>query len=283
MLDNEAQPQQLSPVLSQRQWGQQAEENILDRLTKAGLLAPSGKVDQVLETVAQNLVITSDLVVEPEVKVRILLTSPLESFTVGHTIVISRGLIDVLPDEASLAMVIAHELSHIALDHQVIDTRYAFADRLMIPDNELLQAVQVKHTPQEETAADASQVDMLRKSPYKEKLGEAGLFLRAVAAHATKLKSLIAPHLAEEVTSANGSPRLGALMQGAPQLAPGSLNQVAALPLGARLIVDPWSSELELLRNTNVQAVSAREKLPLAIAPLMPYVKYAPSALAEAR
>ena len=281
VLDDEAQPQQLSPVLSQRQWSQQAEENILDRLTKAGLLAPVGKVDKVLETVAQNLVITSNLTIEPEVKVRILLTSPLESFTVGHTIVISRGLIDVLPDEASLAMVIAHELSHIALDHQVIDTRYAFADRLMIPDNELLQAVQVKHTAAEETAADLSQVDMLKKSPYKEKLGEAGLFLRAVAAHTLKLKNLITPHLAEEVASNNGVPRLGALMQGAPDLAPGSLMQVAALPLGARLIVDPWSSELELLRNTNVQAVSAREKLPLAIAPLIPYIKYAEPALAE--
>lgn len=94
---------------------------------------------------------------------------------------------------------------------------------------------------------------------------------------------LIAPHFAEEVASTHGSPRLGALMQDAPQLAPGSLAQVAALPLGARLIVDPWSSELELLRNTNVQAVSAREKLPLAIAPLVPYVKYAPTAIAEAR
>jgi hypothetical protein len=69
-------------------------------------------------------------------------------------------------------------------------------------------------------------------------------------------------------------------MQEAPELAPGSLMQVAALPLGARLIVDPWSSELELLRNTNVQAVSSREKLPLAIAPLVPYIKYAEPALA---
>ncbi len=151
----------------------------------------------VLETVAQNLVITSNLVIEPEVRVRVLLTSPLESFTVGHTIIISRGLIDVLPDEASLAMAIAHELSHIALDHQVIDTRFAFADRLMIPDNELLQVVQVKHTPAEELAADLSQIDMLRKSPYQEKLAAAGLFLRAVSANTRKLTNLIQPHAAQ--------------------------------------------------------------------------------------
>ena len=69
---------------------------------------------------------------EPAVHCRILLTSPLESFTVGHTIVLSRGLIDVLPDEASLATMIAHELAHIVLSHPVIDTRFAFADRLMV-------------------------------------------------------------------------------------------------------------------------------------------------------
>ena len=48
---------------------------------------------------------------ERPLRSRILLTSPLESFTVGHTIVLSRGLIDVLPDEASLATMLAHELS----------------------------------------------------------------------------------------------------------------------------------------------------------------------------
>jgi len=40
---------------------------------------------------------------------------PLESFTVGHTVVLSRGLIDVLPDEGSLATMLAHELSHVVL------------------------------------------------------------------------------------------------------------------------------------------------------------------------
>ena len=66
-----------------------------------------------LETVVANLEITNDLEIEPPVRCRVLLTTPLESFTIGHTIVISRGLIDVLPDEASLAMVLAHELGHV--------------------------------------------------------------------------------------------------------------------------------------------------------------------------
>jgi hypothetical protein len=33
----------------------------------------------------------------------------------AYTIVLSQGLIDVLPDEASRAMILAHELAHIAV------------------------------------------------------------------------------------------------------------------------------------------------------------------------
>jgi len=61
--DKTEQPQQLSPTLSQRMWDQQAEENVVDRLTKAGLLAPTGEVDKVLETVATNLQITNNLTI----------------------------------------------------------------------------------------------------------------------------------------------------------------------------------------------------------------------------
>ena len=76
-------------------------------------------MDKVLETVVNNLEVTNNLDIEPEVRCRVMMTSTLESFTVGHTIVLSRGLIDVLPDEASLATMIAHELSHVVLGHRI--------------------------------------------------------------------------------------------------------------------------------------------------------------------
>ncbi len=178
--DDTDQARQLSPVQSQRRWELQAEENVLSRLTQAGLLAPAGEVDKVLETVVNNLEVTNHLTLDAEVHCRVLLTSPLESFTVGHTIVLSRGLIDVLPDEASLAMMRAHELAHMALGHPVIDTKFAFADRLMVADGELLGTVRFRHDAREELAADAKVIELLKNSPYKDKLANAGLFLRAI-------------------------------------------------------------------------------------------------------
>jgi hypothetical protein len=272
--DSAEQAQQLSPTLSQRMWEQQAEENVLDRLTKAGLLAPPGEVGKVLETVATNLQITNNLTIEP-VQARVLLTSPLESFTVGRTIVLSRGLIDVLPDEASLAAMLAHELAHIVLGHRVIDSKFAFADKLMVPDDELLATVAYRHGPKEEEAADQKVIELLTNSPYKDKLAEAGLFLRAVSENSLKLKNLIQPHIGENSSSQGQVQRLAQLIQQSPALSPGRVDQVAALPLGARVVVDPWSGRVELLKGGSVPLASAREKASLAITPLVPYLRYA--------
>src|SRR5260370_33294225 len=109
-----------TPVVAQRMWERQAEDKAVDRLQKGGLLAPSGEVDKVLQTVVTNLLVTNNIDLQSEVHCRVLLTAPLESFTIGHTIVVSRGLLDVLPDEASLAMALAHELSHTALAHPYV-------------------------------------------------------------------------------------------------------------------------------------------------------------------
>ena len=153
-----------APVQSMRLWQRQAEDNLLDRLTNAGVLAPSGEVDKVLQTVLENLEITNKLTIVPEVRVRVLMTTPMESVYVGHTIVISRGLLDVLPDEASLAAVIARQLAHIALGHQ-IDTAFAFNDRMFFDDDQTLKRVDLSRSDAEETAADEKAIELLKKSP----------------------------------------------------------------------------------------------------------------------
>jgi hypothetical protein len=203
----------------------------------------------------------------------VLLTSPLESFTVGHTLVLSRGLIDVLPDEASLAMALAHELSHVILGHRLIDTKFSFADRMMIGDAELLETIAMQRDAEEEAEADRKVVELLQRSPYTDKLESAGLFLRIVAERAQLLPELIHPHVGDHVSD-KADERLTELLTRAPELQPRNLTQVPALPIGARLVVDPWNGRLELLRSAAALPGSIREKMPLAITPLTPYLKY---------
>jgi hypothetical protein len=155
----------LTPVQAQRSWDRQAEDNVIDRLQRIGLIAPKGEVDKVCETVVNNLEVTNNLDIDPDVRCRVMMTSTLESFTVGHTIVLSRGLIDVLPDEASLATMIAHELSHIVLGHR-LDSSYAFFDQLLgVQDKDTFRHFGFARTPDEENAASAKAAELLAKWP----------------------------------------------------------------------------------------------------------------------
>ena len=257
---------QISPVESARQWQLEAEDNVIRRLEGAGLLAPRGKLDAILETVVNNLEVTNSLEIDPPVRCRVLLTTPLESFTVGRTIVLSRGLIDVLPDEASLAAIIAHELGHVMSGHE-LDTRYAFTDRVLIGDREAVRQFQFNRTPEEENEADTKAMALLANSPYKDKLAGAGLFLKALAAQAPTLPALIRPHFGNAQLY-----RMAPIVQAAPKLDQASVTQIAALPLGGRVRVDPWTAKAELMPSSRVALVSAREKMPFQVTPLMPYL-----------
>jgi hypothetical protein len=259
-----------SPVAAQRMWEKQAEDNAVDRLQKIGLLAPAGEVDKVLCTVVNNLLITNNIDLQGDLRCRVLLTAPLESFTIGHTIVMSRGLLDVLPDEASLAMVLAHELAHIVLGHR-LDTTLAFNDKLFFPDEKSFQRLDFKRNSADEEAADTKALELLKNSPYKDKLGNAGLFLKALQQKSSDLPNLIRPHLGNSLSRGN-SLRMSSLLASAPALDEKRLDQIAALPLGGRIKVDPWSDQAELTKAKAVPLIRPREKMEFEIAPFFPYL-----------
>src|SRR5256885_11623886 len=59
--DETATAQDASPLQAERVWQQQAEDNVVERLTNAGLLAPEGDVDRILQTVVNNLEVTNNI------------------------------------------------------------------------------------------------------------------------------------------------------------------------------------------------------------------------------
>ncbi|MGZ4815729.1 MAG: M48 family metalloprotease [Terriglobales bacterium] len=260
-------PNDFSPVQSQHQWEREAEDNVLDRMERAGILAPDGNVSKVLQTVVNNIEITNKLNIVPEVRCRVLLTTPLETFTVGHTIVISRGLLDVLPDEASLAMVLSHELAHIALGHR-LDTRYSFADRTLFPDEKTFQKLSVGRTDHDEEEADQKAIALLRNSPYADKLASAALFLRELQNRSNELSALTTPHFGNRIVKKDELQRFQALVQSAPQLQERNVQQIAALPLGSRIKLDPWDDHIDMKPIAPVPLYSARDKMPLEVTPV---------------
>src|SRR6201987_193383 len=255
----------LSPIQAQRSWDRQAEDNITDRLERIGLMAPKGEVDKVLETVVNNLEVTNNIDVDPEVRCRVLLTSTLESFTVGHTIVLSRGLVDVLPDEASLATMLAHELSHVVLGHR-LDSQYAFFDQLLVEDKDTFRHFGFSRTPDEENQANAKAIQILNNSPYKGQLANAGLFLQALDSRQKEIPNLISGHLGNRV------PQINDLKSTVPMDPKQNPQKIAALPIGGRVKIDPWNDKLELIKSKPIGTVAEREKMPFEVTPFMPYL-----------
>jgi hypothetical protein len=255
----------LSPVQAQRSWDRQAEENLADRLERIGLLSPRGEIDKVLETVVNNLEVTNNVDVEPEVRCRVMMTTTLESYTLGHTIVLSRGLIDVLPDEASLATILAHELGHVILGHR-LDSTYAFFNQLLVDDKDTFRHFGFARTPDEEKAANAKAIQLLNNSPYKNQLGNAGLFLSALESREKDIPNLISAHLGNRV------PEIADLKSSTPVDQKQNPQMIAALPIGGRVKLDPWNDKLELIKNKPVGTVAEREKMPFEVTPFMPYL-----------
>jgi hypothetical protein len=268
----------INPVMAQRNWDRQAEDNVVDRLERLGLLAPVGEVDKVLDTVVNNLEVTNNLDVQPEIRCRVLLTSTLESFAIGHTVVFSRGLIDVLPDEASLATMVSHELAHVVLGHR-IDGQYAFFDRLLFDEKDTFRHFGFARTQAEEDAANAKANELLQNSPYKEQLATAKLFMDALETRQKDIPNLISPHLGDRV------PVNMAMASSAPAAQPpanpnapvdpkakAAASPVVALPLGGRVKMDPWSDKLEMLKSKPVGQVAERERMPFEVTPFMLYL-----------
>ncbi|HTU34663.1 MAG TPA: hypothetical protein VMF66_12745 [Candidatus Acidoferrum sp.] len=262
-----AQQQDRSPVEAERAWQHEAEENVLDRLQKVGLLAPPGQVDKVLDTVENNLEVSNNLDIEPQVHCRVLLTGTLESFAIGHTIVLSRGLIDVLPDEASLATVIAEDLADLMITEPSTDM-YGFNDVTNVSAIDVLNRFSFRENPEQVQQSNQKAIQLLQKSPYKDKLANAGLFMKQLAAEQTALSALINPRLGNGVFVAQ------TLVESAPQLQPEKIDQIAALPIGARIKLDPWNDEVSLLNAKPVPLYSAREKMPFEVTPFMPYLTW---------
>ena len=281
--DETATNNDLTPLQAQRSWDRQAEDNVADRLQRLGLMAPKGEVDKVLETVVNNLEVTNNLEIEPEVRCRVMTTTTLESYTLGHTIVLSRGLIDVLPDEASLAAIVAHELAHVVLGHRM-DSQYAFFDQLLIDDKDSFKHFGFARTPEEEAAANQKGAELLNnalKNPQVAKvwqMNNAGMFFQALNSRQKEIPNLISAHLGNRVpnlpnlaTSPVAAP-VQTASAGSPADPKPASPKLAALPIGGRVKMDPWNDKLEMLKSKPVGTIAEREKMPFEVTPFMPYL-----------
>jgi len=177
--------QDANPVNSSQQWEAETETRALDRLQVLGLLAAPGNTEKNLQNFIDTLIETNHLDIQGDVHARVLLTSPLESFTVGHTIVVSRGWLDMAPGQATIAAVLAREVSHIALGHDLNN------DRILFREEDTVERLRPRRGPEDEDAAHEMTLRLLSNSIYKGDLPEAAWFVGAALEQAPQLKNLV--------------------------------------------------------------------------------------------
>jgi hypothetical protein len=177
----------------------------------------------------------------------------------------SRGLLDVLPDESSLAMVLAHQMGHIVSGYSLRD-EWALRDWSSF----LFEDASFDHfgfpiDPRVEDAANAKALELLGKSPYKDKMTNTALFLQAVDSQKKNLPNFISPHVASLVP-------LAAQQVKAPQETGATQGkQIAALPMGSRVDLNLWTDQIEITKRKSPASTSKREGQPFQINPTVPY------------
>jgi hypothetical protein len=126
--------------------------------------------------------------------------------------------------------------------------------------------------PAEEVDADKKGLELFSKSPYKAQLPNVGLFLEALQTRSAQLPNLLHGRFSNDFGSSH-LVQMQALAQIPKHLQVDRLDQTAALPLGSRIAVDPWSDRIEMLKRQPVRPLSASEKMPFGVSPFFPYLK----------
>jgi hypothetical protein len=267
----------LSPLGEQREWVQQAEDNVITRLFQAGLLDAPSDFDKTLEALANNILVYNNIQTSRPIRVRTLLTEPLESLAVGNTIILSKSLIDttsvVTADGAqqmgNLNAILAFQLAHIILGHR-LDTKYAFNDRLLFPSSSVFERIPMHHTAADNAEAAKKALDLLSVKELVDGQKYFGLYLQQLQQRLKALPGLNQPMIGDALikSDSDNSLWMEAMVPKGIKLDMKDLKQQAAMPLANFLRFDPWTDQLVQMHSAYEPILSDRDKMPFEVEPV---------------
>ena len=275
--------QDVSPLGAQRAFSKQAEDNVIERLFQAGLLDAPSDFDKTLEALANNILAYNNIAVSSPIRVRTLLTEPLESLSVGNTIILSKSLIDTTAvvtsdgaqQEGNLDALLAFQLAHIITGHK-LDTKYAFNDRLLFPDNSAFKRIPMHHTEADNTEAAKKAVELLAADKLSDKQQYFGLYLQQLQQRIKGLRALNEPMIGDGLVKSDNDQTfwMAALMPKGEKLDVKNLKQQAAVPLSSFLRFDPWTDQVVTMHTAFEPILSASDKMPFEVTPVYMKLSY---------
>jgi hypothetical protein len=96
----------------------------------------------------------------------------------------------------------------------------------------------------------------------------AGAFLALIDTESKTLPNLVSPHLESRAVLA--AQITGSAPHSAPVSAKGA--EIAALPIGSRVKMDPWNNQVDMMKTKPVALVEGADRQPFQISPFMPFL-----------
>jgi len=231
--------EQSNTVRDPHEFERAVEQMIVAWMTAQGLLARSGQTETGLRSVAAGLVKKNNLVC-PEIQVRLLLTTPLEDFTIGCTAVISKEALNVASDDAVASLLLAPLVAHILLNRP---TKPLYADMLQADVHQVLKKLSFARTAEDIEEDDKKGVELLVNSQSQSNLARMGSFLRSAAEHCGHMPALfLQPRLGNPVPACDARRPIMQLIR----LAPRKPDGLPAFSLGSRSVLDPVNDTVQL-------------------------------------
>jgi hypothetical protein len=131
---------------------------------------------------------------DPIITCRIVLTTPAEIFSVGNEIVVSRGLLNLVPDKPTLAALLAREIAHILLGHSRLRSGGAEPGFNAGRSGDFA-GLGVVRSPIEEASAVARAMLLLKRTAYSSSEEQLNEFLGSLAENSAHIPHLVEPIL----------------------------------------------------------------------------------------
>ena len=201
------------------------------------MLAFPGPIELSLDQIIREILLANGLQ-ESDVRSRLLLTTPVELFSIDRTLFISRGLLNLVPDKLTLAGLMAREIAKILLGQsQAPTTTAALFDGNRSADS---SGFGLQYTDGDRVMARDQARRLLEMTPYADATNLVDAFLLKLARC-----SLQIPHLSKSRFGPAMFDTAAFRTEASARTAPGKSDGLA-LELRGEYGINSWQNELVL-------------------------------------
>jgi len=218
----------------------EAEKALVDWLQYWRLVPPSGDVEQnVCGHVIQKILYVNDLRLDRDLSCRIILTTPIEATLWESVIGVSKGVFDLAPNEATLALVLCREIAAVVVRKKHLDLAWGRHEILNRGPLDLLRFIRMPLPQDERDKADDLAIELFGNLNYPAKEVEtASIFLNSASEACKTMPALFEPRFGDGLPGCGREAHISRMAMRAP---PGSMSD-PALNIGAHIVIHPWTN-----------------------------------------